>query len=257
MEDGFQHRVRRANESDGLGRHPLQSLATQALLHLAARKSVREAEPDIRFLNELCEAVCDPMQSRKTRVVEKMLGMGISRDTIVEVYCAEAARRLGEGWCDDTHGFAEVSIGSARLQGLVRAMGADLTRGNSDKKNGVGVLVLVRGDEQHTLGALILTYKLRRRGLSVRLVVGRSDADVMNVLKYSKYDAVLLSVSNVEKLAKLPDFVGNIKKVGGRDIPVIVGGTVLAADEKGLAGKTGADFATNDIDAVLRVCSIR
>lgn len=250
MEDGLHHND---DESGGLNERPLRSLAAEALTRLAAERAIKDCTIDVDFLNELCEAVCDPMLSRKNKVVEKMMRAGISGDVIVEVYCAEAARRLGEGWCEDTHSFAEVSIGSARLQGLVREIGAELGYEKINKER--GVLVLVRGDEQHTLGALILTHKLRRRGMSVRLIMGRRDEDVLGALRHDKYDAVLLSISNLEKLAALPEFVENMRETGGKRLPIIVGGAVLQKCDDEVARDTGADFATSDVDEALKFCA--
>ena len=52
-----------------------------------------------------------------------MVAAGVSTADVAEDYVAQAARRLGEAWVDDTLSFSEVTIGAARLQEIVRSLG--------------------------------------------------------------------------------------------------------------------------------------
>jgi MerR family transcriptional regulator, light-induced transcriptional regulator len=82
---------------------------------------------------------------------------GIRREDIADFYVPEVARRLGAAWCEDRTSFADVTVGTARLQGLLREIGPDWF---SDARLGdrppVCVLVVVSRDEFHTLGAMVL-----------------------------------------------------------------------------------------------------
>jgi NAD(P)-dependent dehydrogenase (short-subunit alcohol dehydrogenase family) len=85
---------------------------------------------------------------------------------MADAYIPAAAQHLGSNWVSDRLCFAEVTIATARLQALVRAIG---TRWGGDPAHLPGrrsVLMIVPDTEQHTLGAVVATGQMRRMGLS-------------------------------------------------------------------------------------------
>jgi methanogenic corrinoid protein MtbC1 len=233
----------------------VESLASQALNLLARRRFAKPRSLSVEYLNRLKASVVDRDARKRFHVVAEMRASGIVLEDIADHYIPEVARQLGELWCEDGLGFADVTIGTARLQSLLRDISAEFNY-PTDTKNESGIAVVVLSDEYHTLGAMILTSQLRRLGVSVRLLLGVSEADALRELQQDRYDAVMISASHIEGLDKLAKFVEKIRKQTRRNTPIVVGGPILghSSDVKAL---TGADVATSDVHEAIRVCRLK
>lgn len=205
------------------------------------------------FVKELYRAVSSPNPGAGPAFVQKMLKLGTDPVELAGYYIPEVARQLGEAWCTDMMDFANVTIGSARLQGLLRTLGPEwcgedlLEDANSPK-----CLVLVPEDAQHTLGALIMAGQLRRKGLAVTLEIGKPFDELTEMLAANTYDVIMISASARESLDVVRSLVQKLSRMHG-DGPVIVGGSVITLAED-VASLTGADLATSDLDEALEFC---
>ncbi|MEO1238462.1 MAG: hypothetical protein AAFW64_02160 [Pseudomonadota bacterium] len=229
------------------------SLASQALSVLASRRLATDARFAETMVQRLEHAVLDRNPDRRMSVLAELRAAGISDVQIAEELIPLVAARLGDAWCEDNMSFVDVTIGSARLQAMVRDLGAP-DPDPLDRKVG-SVAVIVPQDETHTLGALVLTNRLRRQNILVRLFVGTRETDVLDVLARSRYDAVLMSVSHSEKLAQVERYLTRIRQVLPVQTPIIVGGSVVDRGilvEKHLT----ADYITSDVEAVLYKCGL-
>ncbi|MEQ9054585.1 MAG: cobalamin B12-binding domain-containing protein [Roseovarius confluentis] len=233
----------------------VESLANQALNLLAKKRFAKPRVLSKDFLNRLRFAAVDRDSDLRFQVVSEMRAGGIPPEDIADLYIPEIARQLGAQWCEDGLGFADVTIGTARLQSLLREIS---TRFHypTDKRNESGIAVVVLADEYHTLGAMVLTSQLRRLGISVRLLLGVSQSDALRELQQDRYDAVMISASHIEGLDKLAKFVEKIRKQTRRNTPIVIGGPILgsSADVKAI---TGADVATADVYEAIRECRLR
>jgi len=181
---------------------------------------------------------------------------GISAETMADCYIPIVARELGEAWCVDELGFADVTIGSARLQAMLRELGPEWTAGQTMQPDASTVLLLVPEGQYHTLGAMILSGQLRRVGLSVRLVLGASTSDVKNILEMADFDAVFISAVRGVSLEILRKIVNCIHVSRGTNTPVVVGGTALELHDD-IVSLTGADYVTNSADEAISLCNLR
>jgi MerR family transcriptional regulator, light-induced transcriptional regulator len=234
-------------------------LATRALSVVASRTRRPMKSLDAGFMELLHAAALRADGVGFTPLVAQMREAGIRADEIADHYIPALARRLGELWCEDELGFASVTIGVARLQGLLRELGpawrADLVT-DSDAPT---LLVVVAEEVYHTLGAMVLSGQLRRMGLSVRLMIGANISQIGPAMRRVRYDAVLISASYGETLESMRKIVEQIKSSTTAAPPVVIGGTVLetalelGADIKVL---TGADHATNDPVEALALCGL-
>ena len=234
---------------------PADTLASRAL---GATASKRVAAPSLlseRLLHDLAEAVRDGDGSGRAEVVREMLASGLRREDIADFYIPEVARRLGAAWCDDRASFADVSIGVARLQGLVRMIGPDWFSDAHLDPDAPCILAVVFAGESHTLGATLLGAQLGRLGMSVKIVMDRNEARVLDVVARGKFDAVFLSVSQELQLAAVKVLVKKIRAVAVKATPVVLGGSVVTrvTDAK---TQTGADHATTDAREALRACGL-
>lgn len=233
----------------------VESLASQALDFLVKKRSTKTLLVSEKHVETLRKSVLERNSDIRGRAVSELRAAGITLEEIVDCYIPEVARRLGTLWCEDGLGFADVTIGSARLQGLLRDLSAQLVY-QTDKKNDSGVAVVVLADEYHTLGAMVLTTQLRRLGISVRLMLGMSGHDALRELGHDRYDAVFVSASHIESLENLGKFVEKIRKQTKRNMPIVVGGPVIGQTVD-VKAATGADVATSDVYEAVRACRLK
>lgn len=233
----------------------VESLASQALDFLAKRRFVKSVPMSEEHVISLSEGVLRRSGEIRSQAVSEMRAAGVTLEDIVDHYIPEVARRLGRLWCEDQLGFADVTIGSARLQGLVRDVSVQLEY-PQDRKHESGVAVVVLTDEFHTLGAMVMTTQLRRMGISVRLMLGVSEALALGELRQDRYDAVFISASHTGSLENLSKFVDKIRKQTKRNTPIVVGGPIIGQSSD-VKAATGADVATSDVYDAVRACRLK
>ena len=233
----------------------VDALANRVLSMLATRKTRASTEIQATLVDHLCAAVRAFDPEARAAVLGEMRALGLSDIEIAEVYIPAAARKLGDDWCVDQLSFADVTIGSARLQGMLR----DLETGTVMPVPLPGapqVLMVVRQDEYHTLGALVAARYLRRHGVIVRLALGLEDRRIARMAHDAQFDVIMISASGSERLESLRNLIKIIRQGNGHTPPIIVGGTVLEkrSDIKTL---TDADHVCNDPEEALKLCGLR
>lgn len=240
-----------ANRQEGLSDHGPDAIGqvTQFAAEVVARLVAREAEvgSDVRrgFFESFVTAVTRPDPVTLESLKPDMRRARVTPEMLADDYIPAAARFLGEEWHRDRLSFAAVSIGSARLQSLLREVGdawhADAVRG---AVAGTVLLVLPEG-EQHTLGACVLASQLRRKGISVCICIGPTLSDLRQMVRRRQFDGVMLSLGTQENLDVARNLVKTLREGLGEGVRIAVGGAIL--DRGGdLADKLGADIATRD-----------
>lgn len=182
---------------------------------------------------------------------------GVDSAAVADLYIPALARMLGEDWMDDRATFAEVSLAAARLQALLRELGAAWNADGVRRGRTQGtVLLAVPPGEQHTLGAMVLLGQLRRLGVSVRLGLAPDRAELRKIMKNVSFDGVLVSLSCSRRLAETRVFVDLLRACAPPGLPLVAGGSVLQAGvvtPAELAEVVGADVATADLAQALSV----
>jgi len=241
------------NDEDG---GTLETLASRALGTIASRRMSAASLLSEKFVSDLDAAARSIESDRRRAVVAAMRDAGIGREDIVDFYIPEVARRMGVEWCEDGMSFADVTIGVARLQGLLREIGSDWLDGAGLTRESPGVAVVVTADEFHTLGSMVLCSQLARLGVSVRLVVGRSQEEVLGGVADGHFDAIFISAASGRRLATLRKLVENIREASDRPTPIIIGGPIVAREDD-VKTKTGADHVTTDPTEALAACGLK
>ncbi|MEL6169386.1 MAG: cobalamin-dependent protein [Pseudomonadota bacterium] len=180
---------------------------------------------------------------------------GLRTQDLVDVYIPKAARLMGDQWCSDGMGFADVSIGSARLMGLLRRIERAESRADTAHLSAPTVLVCVADGEQHVMGAMTVAMQVRRLGLDCRVSVGDTLAQCRRALSTGHIDAVFVSVSSTERLVPVRKLVENIRECASRPLRVVAGGSVAEECEE-LKSLTGVDFVSSDAAAAVRRCGL-
>lgn len=207
-------------------------------------------------IEQLVSAALSSSPNACQTAVAKFLALGISPERIADAYVPEAARKLGESWCSDEIGFANVTIGSSRLQMVLRELGKVWIGNDVAAACAPTILLIVGNDIHHTLGASVLAGQLRRKGISVRLMLNATPAEAADQARRGCYDSIFISASCGEKVENLRKIVDSIKQDLDAAAPIVIGGTILT-EVKDVRMRTGADYVTNDPDEALTLCGLK
>lgn len=200
-------------------------------------------------------AMLDADRTAVSRALAQLRFMGLADADIADITIPAVSHRLGIGWCEDEVGFAEVTIGVARLQAMLRELAAPWADVDQETPNAPRVLMVVSEQTHHTLGAMVAAGQLRRRGISVRLLLGTNPKEVSAQVIRSMVDAIFVSAAKGDSLESLRRIVETVGSCGDHAPPVVLGGSIV--EESGdLAALTGADFVTADIEEALHCCDL-
>ena len=231
-------------------------LAPQVLSVVASRSPHNAAKMYHELVQQLAAGVRSMEIGAPEAAIAKLRAHGCTSEDISDIYIPAAARLLGDDWCRDEVGFADVTIGVARLQGILRDLEREWFR-TSDPLAATGAaLVIVCQDEYHTLGATVLAGQLRRMGISVRLSMGQTHSERMDLIENNDFDMIMVSMSRTENLESTRKLVKNIRSACKGRVPIVLGGTVTER-KIDLQALTGADHVVNDPKEALRLCGLK
>ena len=236
----------------------LHVFAAQALATVAQRAQGRRANPDGAALDRLyCASIsADPRACAE--VARALIADGLPPERLCDVHIPAAARRMGAEWEADDLNFSAVTIGTARLQALLRevvGVGVEANhRVTADGGRGSLLLVVAPGAD-HTLGALVLANQLRRRGFSVRVSLGEPAEMVVEAMRTTRFDAVFFSACIAASLPYLAGALTAVRSAFAAPPPAVLGGALLAL-EAPRPSIEGIDLFTNDVDEAFDFCGL-
>ena len=217
---------------------------------------IQLSELDADLISDIFAASIGTDIGKCEEVLARAIERGVPEDRLTDRYIPTVARMLGESWCADQMAFAQVTIGVARLRGVLKTLdplwSSDL---HSDPSASTVLLVCAKG-AQHTFGATLLAGQLRRRGISVKLQLDASPADVEELMAFADYDGVLISASIGESLETLKLIVEATRRKSGKQVPTVLGGTI-AADERSVQKLTTVDLVSVDLDEAISFCRLK
>ena len=206
----------------------------------------------------LNDAALNPDPKSCRDAIKAALATGTPPEELADIYIPAVARDMGDRWCEDQLSFAGVTIGVSRLLAMMRELGPQWTSDNAAPAGAPSILVVVLQDVYHTLGAIVLTSQLRRKGFSVKLLLGGRAEDVAARLMRTSFNSVFISSSRGETLESLRYMIDVIKTSTDNPPPVGVGGTILDVETiDDVTALTGADYATRIPDEALRLCGLQ
>lgn len=227
-------------------------LASWVLAVLAQRRETSRGAVRPAVLASLFAAIVADDLVPLTQFLRDLPRQKITAEALADEYVPAAARMLGDKWIDDDISFTAVTVGSARLQYIVRCIGTAWQADEFKTGRSSTVLLLTPAGEQHTLGALVLMGRIRRLGVSVALVFGASSTDIGHKAVLDDFDGVMVSCSSLSLLPEVAAIVGTLRKRSQRHVPVIIGGQVAVLREQ-VMQVTGADEVTNELMVAFRV----
>ncbi|HEX8402737.1 MAG TPA: cobalamin B12-binding domain-containing protein [Allosphingosinicella sp.] len=186
-------------------------------------------------------------------VAESYLRRGMSVECLFVDLLAPAARRLGQGWEDDSLDFVDVTMGLWRLQEVLREIAARTPRIASGAMMARTALFTAMPGEQHTLGTAMVDECFARAGWSTTLMLEPKRTDLLSLLASQSFDLVGLTVSCDSHIEQLPSLIVAIRNLSKNPaVSVMIGGRVPNLNPA-LAAFVGADSTASTATAAITV----
>lgn len=205
------------------------SLAGEVLRRTAELASARAAEKRIEVepneIDALTDALVGADPEGALRRIYALQDRGTDLEEIYLVYLSAAAQRLGSKWEDSSLTIAQVTLGTSRIYGVLRALDP-IRRGERTPSEKSAVFASVPGDT-HVLGVRMAADIFRQRGWDIDLLIGLSHDELIAHLEESTHLIIGLSAGGAKVFAELARLVLAIRlrKPGVR---IFVGGRAVA-----------------------------
>lgn len=239
----------------GLTGSGISQFAADVMARVAAGEGAPRAALKEPLLAAMMAAVRSPDPRALDRLRPDLRRLRVSNDLLADHYIPELARRLGREWEEDLSTFSQVSIGSSRLQALLHEIGKGWSADGTGSAGSATVLLIVPGNEQHTLGALVVAGWLRRKGLSVCLRIAPTQAELAAILAQRRFDGAMISVACNEKLETCVGLVKTLRQETSGGLRIALGGAVLERGED-VAAVSQVDIVTNDLSKAVEVLGL-
>ena len=258
---------------DGMGRlqadgPPISDLvvrrfASRVVSELARSAGSAIGRPNPAFLQMLIAVGRHGDPVLLARMHDQMRRQRISAEQVADIYLPAAITEIGEAWHDDRITILDATIALSRLQVLLRELGlawqSERVRGEAS-----GCVLLVQPEgEQHSLGAMLAANQLRRLGVSVRVELMASPRSLDRLLAARRFDALFVSVSNLDALPVAAGLVAQVRGHGQDRLPVVLGGGVLAmrseddASPDAMIRAVKADLVTTRLREAVAFCGLQ
>jgi MerR family transcriptional regulator, light-induced transcriptional regulator len=225
----------------------VQSFASDVIARLVAGEANATTALREDLIERFTTAIVKPDAADFETLRPELRRAHISPTLFTDRYLPEIARRLGKAWEDDTMTFAEVTMGAARLQAILRQIGAGVIADAGTRDGGIPtVLLIVPPGQQHTLGAFVILGQLRRKGISVCLRVGPSTGDLRALLAARRFDGAMISLALPEELRSARQMTAALREMTAGQLPVAIGGAALTLSPVPLDAPE-AEIVTNDL----------
>jgi hypothetical protein len=196
------------------------------------------------LVNYLVRAVLRRDEFQTPLVLAELRGNRLSLDQIIDIYIPHVATVLGDMWVRSELNFAQVTIGSMRLQSLLGEAAADILPISAQGKPEMSALVVIPEGEQHFLGASVLSAQLRRMGIATCGSFAERDEQIIARIEIDTPSMVLFTAARLETLEVVQRTVKKIKTALAAT-PVLALGGSLRGNIEGFREKTGVDLVTN------------
>lgn len=181
--------------------------------------------------------------------VDGLRDKGVTADTIYLDLVQATARKFGEWWLDDSCTFSEVTMGTIRLQQVLRDLGPWMRGAVECPLPGHRILLVPSPGEQHTLGLFIVADFLTRSGWDVWGETSTGEG-VMRLARDEWFDVIGVSVGCTSRLEIVTAYIQRLRTAScNRSVGIMVGGP-LFADHPEYAESVGADATARDGSAV-------
>lgn len=201
----------------------------------------------------LCDAIVADTAAFELALTRLRMAQDLTDSDVVDRLIPEMARQLGEDWTDNRRGFADVTVGTCRLMAVLRRVAQGWAADSVMDWQAPQVAMVAPRGEQHLLGMLVVSSRFRRAGVSVQMLAGREDAEIVATVQDGGFDAVALSIATEASLEPAEKLIKMLRQQVA-DCPPVIAGGAICADPEQIRARLGADHFTSDPDEALRLC---
>lgn len=233
-------------------------LPEEAVVRLAAEvvarlsKRVRTGSPLLSTESEvqhLAKALISPDPTESAAKIEEISASVTDMRVLYLDYLSAASRLLGEWWENNEATFADVTIGVARIFGIVRRLRPYFAP-QDIREDRTAVFAAVPGDD-HTLGITMATDLFRKEGWIVDLKVSEEHDQLVDWISDANPALVGFSAGGEGSLAELARLVIAVR-VSAPGSLIAVGGQLARIDPH-LADTVGADVLVDEADQAVEL----
>jgi MerR family transcriptional regulator, light-induced transcriptional regulator len=228
------------------GEHGIERFALQVMSILMADGSHLTRPPRDDLLRLLVRGAMTGDTEILGRLSHEFRRLRIPAEAAVDVYIPAAVNEIGAAWHSDEIDVLEATVAFSRLQNLLRELSRGWRADQGHQAATGSVLLVIPEGDQHSLGGMVATAQLRRMGVSVSVQFSPSMGAIETSLQNRHFDAVFLSIANLDSIENAKAIINYIKRVTNDGMRVAVGGSV-PRDMAALKAATGADLATRDL----------
>lgn len=204
-------------------------------------------------LDHILRAILHPGVFEPDALLIELRGYRLTVDAVIDLYVPTAARLLGDRWEDDKINFAQVTVGTMRLQSLLAEASSEAALHAKPLQNHLACLVLIPQGEQHFLGASVLAGQLRRLGCDVGMSYDEDFGSLSKRLVADMPDMILMTSARRETLESVSNTVQTVRNLTPQPPLVVVGGAMQVPTED-VTELTGADLVTNVAEEAVAFC---
>lgn len=236
---------------------PAQSIHARVLSVVASRicRADGKASEESSCLDMLCDALVESDAAFDRALGQLRSQHRLGDEEIVDCYIPAIACQLGSDWTGNRRSFSDVTIGTARLIAAVRDLSRRWTADSVADWNAPSIVMVVPEAEQHRLGAMIAATRFRRLGVSVQMLLGRSDEDVAAAVRNGAFDMISFSLATLERVEQTRRLIHMLRHTVPSVPPIVVGGAIGVRSED-LKLQLGADHVLSDPEEALRRCGV-
>lgn len=182
-------------------------LAREVLRRIEARGVKHRSPVDAPVkedIDRLCYALISDNEDEGVTFIEELRADGASLEVLYLKYLAAAARTLGHWWDTDNASFAEVTLGTSRIYGILRGLSPMLASTNISEHR-TAVFASIPG-ETHTFGVRMAADLFRKAGWDIDLKIGLHHNELIHDIEALNPRVIGLSCAGehaVDALARL------------------------------------------------------
>ncbi|MDX2219664.1 MAG: cobalamin B12-binding domain-containing protein [Burkholderiales bacterium] len=208
-------------------------------------------KPDSEDIIDFCASVLRDDGSA-SMYLESWVLDGATFEYICTELLAPAARHFGDLWLNDLLDFTDVTIGTWRLQQLMRDMSIAIPAEAGLEDPRKRILLSTTPGEQHSFGLSMVAEFFRRDAWEVTLLAKADEESLVHAMRDEWYAVVGLSLSAEQRIPELRKAIASMRAgARNRDMPIFVGGRVFT-ETPALAFELGADAVAVDAEDAVR-----
>ena len=177
--------------------------------------------------------------------VQKFLDSGVSVDSILVDLLAPAARKLGQLWEQDQCDFVDVTLGTWRLQQVMRELVYQNPPSIPAKAAKSCLFASMPGD-QHNFGPIMIDQIFAGAGWHSEVIPSPQRRDILDRVKNQSLDLVGLTISRDCPVNAVRQLVTAIRSVSKNPAIVILIGGRAVMESPSLVEESGADSSAAD-----------